>query len=465
MSHPSRDTKHTIVHCDSEVIRAVVGVGELFPRPSVTLRACYAVPNASSSKGANTNGDVQMDGETPAPEVVSKSGWLVGEELVNAQKAEGWEETLTVRWPFRPSKEADDWDGREFILSHLYHLLNITIQSNTSPLLLLPPSSPSLPLSSQALYTQMAFESLNTPQFSIIPSPLAGLFALNAVTGLVVSIGRNESSVFVVTDSIVRWECSATADVGEADCEEWFEGLLMEDLFLEQELKTAAEKDELPADEKRKLVKEVALVGDTAPPPASHSHKSKKQQAQAQAAATKAAADAAAALQNAPLDTIVINIPSLPGKEIQLGPVRHRLCEPLLKGKVPGGDTVWEAVGRAVDSAGLMLSDKLSLWDGVAVTGELARVKSFAPALVTYLSPFLLSSPDLPSDCQPAKMRLLAIPEYFANYRKCTTELAPFLGGTLMAKAIFTEAAGKHAISKVDYNAKGPEAIYAVGDD
>lgn len=29
---------------------------------------------------------------------------------------------------------------------------------------------------------------------------------------------------------------------------------------------------------------------------------------------------------------------------------------------------------------------------------------------MTYLAPFLLSSPDLPSDTQPAKVRLLSIP-------------------------------------------------------
>jgi actin-related protein 9 len=35
---------------------------------------------------------------------------------------------------------------------------------------------------------------------------------------------------------------------------------------------------------------------------------------------------------------------------------------------------------------------------------------AFAPALMTFLSPFLLSSTDLPSDVQPARVRLLSIP-------------------------------------------------------
>lgn len=151
-----------------------------------------------------------------------------------------------------------------------------------------------------------------------------------------------------------------------------------------------------------------------------------------------------------PIDAIVVTIPSLPGKEIQLGPVRHRICEPLFKGKSAGGDTLHEAVGRAVENASLSIGEKLAIWEGIGVIGEVAKIKckrslivllqiadyfvAFSPALVTHLSPYLLSSSDLPSDCQPSKMRLLSIPDYFANFKKTTTELAPFLGGTLVAK-------------------------------
>lgn len=83
-------------------------------------------------------------------------------------------------------------------------------------------------------------------------------------------------------------------------------------------------------------------------------------------------------------------------------------------------------------------------------------IEAFAPALVTYLTPFLLSSADLPSDTQAARIRLLSIPsvlislgcgrvrvldadccmcrDYFANFKGATTELAPFLGGSMVAK-------------------------------
>lgn len=118
------------------------------------------------------------------------------------------------------------------------------------------------------------------------------------------------------------------------------------------------------------------LIGEPAPVAAAQSHKSKKAQQTATTAATKAAADAVAA-ESEPVqaDVITVTIPSLPGKEISLGPVRHRLCEPLLKGKTPGGDTVWEGMGRAVESASLSVGERMAVWEAVGVVGEVARIK------------------------------------------------------------------------------------------
>jgi hypothetical protein len=109
------------------------------------------------------------------------------------------------------------------------------------------------------------------------------------------------------------------------------------------------------------------LVGDA--PAAAASHKKKSTAAAAAtAAANKAAADAVAA---AAADVITINIPSLPEKEITVGQVRHRLCEPLLRGK-NGGDTVWEGMGRAISNATMSPAEKMAVWEGVVVVGETA---------------------------------------------------------------------------------------------
>lgn len=108
-------------------------------------------------------------------------------------------------------------------------------------------------------------------------------------------------------------------------------------------------------------------------PHAAASHKKKSAiTAAATAAANKAAADAAAAIA---ADIITINIPSLPEKEVTVGQVRHRLCEPLLRGKGGTGDTVWEGMGRAIGNATMSPADKMAVWEGVVVVGELARIK------------------------------------------------------------------------------------------
>lgn len=94
--------------------------------------------------------------------------------------------------------------------------------------------------------------------FSILPAPLSGLYALGATTGIMIYIGHEESTAFLITDSIVRWECSTSVQIGQADCESHFEQLLLEDDLLDQELKTATGNESLDQEEKRKLVKEVA---------------------------------------------------------------------------------------------------------------------------------------------------------------------------------------------------------------
>lgn len=302
----------------------------------------------------------------------------------------------------------------------MYTLLGIRPNNNTSPLLLVPPASPpGLPLSEQALYCQMVFENLNAPQLSILPSSLASLWALAAVSGVVLHVGRHTSEVAVVVDSVVRNECVKTVSIGEADCELHLEKLLMADEPLDKELLAAAETESWAPGQKEKYIKEIRqfiftectgddieipgakgvakavvvvaaqpeeddafdvakkLTADAVPQAAAAaSHKSKKAQAQAVASAVSkaaAAADAAAAAVLA--DVIAVTIPSLPEKEINVGAVRHRLAEPLLLGKTPGGDTVWEALGRAVESSSLNLVERLAIWDNVAVTGDMARFK------------------------------------------------------------------------------------------
>ncbi|ORY26139.1 putative RNA polymerase II transcription factor [Naematelia encephala] len=428
MTYILRDLTPVVAHVDSDAIRATYGVAEIFNRPRLTLPACYARPIGDDSE---------------------KSSWIVGDELAKTRSEARFEEKYQLQWPFRTSTSTviEDWDGREYVLSHVYNLLDVRLSTNTAPLLLV---LPDLTLEAQARYCQLAFEGLNVPGLSILPTPLAALYALGQTTGIVLHVGPRSSQISIVVDSVVRPECSTIVDVGSLDCEEFFEGLLKDDLkdLTEEEIKQLSkalyEEDvEIPAAkfgsrmpvnvETEEEAFDVAkrLVGDTAP---------KKK--------TKAPEVAA--------DVVAITLPS---RQVQVGPVRHRLCEPLLEGKA-GGESVAEGMARALDSPTISLSERLAVYEGVAVIGDIAKVRSFGQALMTYLSPYLLSGSEPSSDVQPSKARLLSIPDYFANFKGATTDLAPFLGGSMVTKIAFSDQAGKHCVTKVDYNAKGPICIH-----
>lgn len=103
-----------------------------------------------------------------------------------------------------------------------------------------------------------------------------------------------------------------------------------------------------------------------------------KKGAAAQATASaKAAEVAASAKATLAADIISYDLPSFHGdstKSIQVGPIRHRACEPLYRafdaqGK---GRTVQE--GMAASVAGMEGLWRGIIWDGVVVTGELARI-------------------------------------------------------------------------------------------
>lgn len=124
-----------------------------------------------------------------------------------------------------------------------------------------------------------------------------------------------------------------------------------------------------------------SLVGD--PPTAANPNKSKKSQAAQVAAQQKATAQAVQAAQAAQAaadaDVVLVTLPSL-GKEVKVGTVRNRLVEPLFRG-VDGGESVVEAMGRAIARAGV---EGQAIWDGVGVVGDLAGITSESGfALVT----------------------------------------------------------------------------------
>ena len=135
---------------------------------------------------------------------------------------------------------------------HALSLLGASAPAKGSSVVLLPPASTTNPVTTQALWAQMAFEKLSLPAFALLNASLAALFALGSTSGVVLHIGATSSTASVIIDSIQRTECSAVADVGKVHCEEHLVNLLLSDTALDKELRTAAGKGDEPWGEKEK---------------------------------------------------------------------------------------------------------------------------------------------------------------------------------------------------------------------
>ena len=127
--------------------------------------------------------------------------------------------------------------------------------------MLVPPSD--ISLDSSALYTQLVFEKLNVPGLTILSLPLAALYALGATSGIIIQIGYHQSTISIITESIVRDECTTVIPIGVAHCLESMEKLLMTDSGLDKELRVArgsGDAEPWESGEKERLVKQLVQV-------------------------------------------------------------------------------------------------------------------------------------------------------------------------------------------------------------
>jgi len=186
------------------------------------------------------------------------------------------------------------------------------------------------------------------------------------------------------------------------------------------------------------------------------------------ATAKASAAEQARAREIEAFDLITVQFR---GHSLTLGKERHRFCEPLFDPSLLNGLVgiqqrnstemimpLQEAVGHAVGQA--EVDQRQYIWSGLFVTGELTnRVKGIGTALQSRLAPYILSNPDQHTDVQPRYIRVITVPDYFAEYRDKGDSLAAFLGSSIVAKITFSDSMGKNFVSKADYTNKGPHAI------
>lgn len=335
---------------------------------------------------------------------------------------------------------------------------------NESPVLLSFPHT--LSRDSHERICHIFFERFNSAAISILERPLAQLYATNTLTGVVVDIGDDTTDISPISDCLIQHNCCESLPIGLSDCEKYLASLLkenesvidalspsdepLEPSALQETLLALAQhiwkeglikisESDAPADAEEEGVTNIAAVIVAGKEKAVIESGLKKR-----ANAKASAAEQARAKELEALDLVTTEFRE---KEITLGRERHRFLDPLFEPSVLQGvegveERLWhdsqplplqDVIGRAVGKTDL--DTRIAIWDGFFVTGDCTSlVKGIGPAIQARLTPYLLGNTDLQNDVQPKAVRVLHVPEYFAEYRERGDGLAGFLGASVVAK-------------------------------
>lgn len=400
--------------------------------------------------------------------------------------------------------------------------------SNDSPLILTHPAN--LTASQLQNLALLTFERLNFPAVQILARPVAALYAMNAVSGVVVDVGLESTTITPVVDTVPHVPGVIEVQLGAVDCERYLvavlrsqpaliaqlEGPRAEDLTVPPEVAALAQDTTsklgrlattlwrenylrpvllggvaLPKEQEEDGVTDIAaalVAGREQALMADKAAKSHKSAARREEDAKKKAAEEARkkAVAEGEEEADVASL-EFEGRNVDVGFARQRFAEVLFAPELaPGGLKegavgVQEAVRISIGSLP-NAQDRLAVWEGVSVIGELARVRSAScPSLIStlllrtrtrltlfgtrswsfaalpqtllsYLMPYILTDPESSSEAQPKNTRFLRIPKYFPEYINEGGYSAPFLGAEIVGKLGFGESTGKYYTTKVDYN-------------
>ncbi|KAF8629082.1 hypothetical protein AX15_003576 [Amanita polypyramis BW_CC] len=494
-----RDANVIIIETSRTVIRASLGLHELLKTPTVEIPARVGIRRNAFGDSANgvdrretrneafvkiaSSSRLSTLPQHSAPNASVKD-YLVGTQLDEALAAG---QDILISWPFADG-DVRDWTQAEAIWKYIiFTQLQRRRTQNESPVML--SISPGLSRPTYERICQMFFERFNVPGFAIFERPIAQIYAANSLSGVVVDIDEDKTDITLIYENFIMHAASSTVSVGMKGCRHYLAHLLKSNTSVMSTLSPADNQLDPETLQKTLLelvqqIWEESLIkvpsdGETAVPEDEgvtdiaavvvagkeraviESGMKKKLNAKA------SAAEQARAREIEALDLVTIQFR---GHPVTLGKERHRFCEPLfdptLLNGIPGipsrisdelPRSLQDVVGHAV---GLTDVDQRQyIWQGLVVTGDITkRAKGLAVALQSRLAPFL-SQPDLQTDVQPRSIRVLTVPEYYAEYRETGNGYAAFLGSSIAAKIVFSDSNGKNYVSKADYSSKGPHSI------
>ncbi|KAH7890716.1 actin family [Phlebopus sp. FC_14] len=499
-----RDSSILIIETGRTVVRASLGLHELLKTPTVEIPACVGLrqsaPDSSTSDGKqpSKNGE-GSDYWRPLPSnsrvsslpCYSHPTAQVNDYLVGSQLDEALEtgQDILVSWPFADG-DIRDWTQAEAIWKHvILHKLQIKRTQNESPAML--SIAPGLSRDSSEQICRTFFERFNVAGFAIVERPMAQIYATGQLSGVVVDIGYEKTDISPVYDGFLVHPARSSTSLGIRDCENYLANILRSN----HSVMAAASRPDSPSDPDTiqrfllDFVKHVWTEGHIRVPSDGQTIEIPEDEGVTNIAAVlvagkekavietgmkkKATAKATAAEQARAKEIEALDLVTVMFRDhsITLGKERHRFCEPLFDPLLlnfppqanieePFEDPLplQDAVGFSVGQTGV--DQRQYIWQGLFVTGDLTNcVKGIGTALQSRLSPFILSNPDQQNEVQPRSIRVLNVPEYFAEYRERGDGLAAFLGTSIVAKISFSDTQGRNFVSKSDYDAKGPRII------
>ncbi|THH29515.1 hypothetical protein EUX98_g4662 [Antrodiella citrinella] len=421
-------------------IRAGLGLHDLLRTPAVDIPACVGLRQPSNGAAPvfiNGDGDSQPQASTSktAPVSAKVTDYLVGTQLDDAVAAG---QDITVYWPFAEGG-VSDWIQAEALC---YERL-----------------------------CQMFFERFNVAGFAVIDRPMAQFYATitgQDLSGVIVDIGQDFTDITPIHDGFPVHNARAVLKYGISDCERYLAHLLRSNQGVISALSPPSAEsapedlDRILVELSRQIWKEGLVkvlaegeaadieeegVTDIAAVLVAGKEKTVIESGMKKRANAKAsAAEQARAREIEALDLVTIQFKDM---SLTLGKERHRFCEPL-----------FDPALLSILPGQVEPDYRQYVWQGLLVTGELTnQVKGLGAALQTRLAPFLLSNVDQLNEVQPKAIKVLKIPDYFAEYREKGDGLASFLGASVVAKISFTDNSGKNFVSKADYTSLGPSAI------
>ncbi|KAJ1832123.1 hypothetical protein IWW55_003520 [Coemansia sp. RSA 2706] len=437
-----REENFVIIELGSHTTKAMQDVTDVNKLPTVHIRsrAGIAKPdeapepsNASQTDAEPKGSTMSVDGSTEAqsepaqgaddaPKANSTDSsndqdtngpnYLFGSALASADA-----DTIDSTVDIIANGFVNDWDALSAFLRHIMTKeLGIRITDNTSALLF---SIPALwPKSDLENLTQIAFEDLNAPTIMVIEQPLLAAYGNNGVTGIVIDMGHDTTTITPVIDSAVQNSSIAQTTAAGAAVTQRLQALLQADTETRKQF----------ADERVPIEFTIALK---------ESGLCKLQLPNADSADERLSFE----FGEKPYTICSDALARAPEILVQPAQTSEQPLTTLIRQAVLGCDT----------------DKRAALWENMHLVGGSSQFPGLRERLQFELESTVLPASNIFALSQTRDTRFCSLPEYFVGWRN-HAHWAAFVGACLVAKIALTDS--RHFVSRAEYNDNGPSVIH-----